>query len=175
MAIVCLVGERLRSDPTLFGRAVTALGSVPLRLVSQAASRRNITFVLRDSDAAEVMSPGPMRRNHFRTHDLQRVHPALQVQFGGSSKLGAGERAGRGPRSPDSDPTRGSNLGGGSKARPDEQKSNTPLETSMPSLAKTASTRSVNVLLLLVDCVDRETGREQQRHRIGPDRMRLAQ
>jgi aspartate kinase len=56
MAIVCLVGEHLRSDVTLFGRAVTALGSIPLRQVSQAASRRNITFVLRDSDAAEAMS-----------------------------------------------------------------------------------------------------------------------
>ena len=36
-------------DPTLFARAVTALERIPLRLVSQAASRRNITFVLRDA------------------------------------------------------------------------------------------------------------------------------
>ena len=56
MAIVCIVGENLRSDPTLFGRAVTALASVPLRLVSQAASRRNITFVLRDADVTEAMN-----------------------------------------------------------------------------------------------------------------------
>jgi aspartate kinase len=56
MAIVCLVGENLRSDTTLFGRAVTALQTVPLRLVSQAASRRNITVVLRDSDVPEAMS-----------------------------------------------------------------------------------------------------------------------
>jgi aspartate kinase len=56
MAIVCLVGERLRSDVTLFARAVTALGTVPLRLVSQAASRRNLTFVLRDSDVDEAMT-----------------------------------------------------------------------------------------------------------------------
>ena len=52
MAIVCVVGENLRSDPTLFARAVTALERIPLRLVSQAASRRNITFVLRDADVA---------------------------------------------------------------------------------------------------------------------------
>jgi len=74
MAIVCLVGERLRSDVTLFGRAMTALGSIPLRLVSQAASRRNITFVLRDSDAADAMSrlhdtffeKGPQRQPDVR-------------------------------------------------------------------------------------------------------------
>ncbi len=56
MAIVCAVGEGLRQDPTIFGRAVTALGRIPLRLVSQAASRRNITFVLRDADVPEAMT-----------------------------------------------------------------------------------------------------------------------
>ena len=55
MAIICVVGENLRGDPTLFGRAVTALDRVPLRLVSQAASRRNITFVLRDADVPRAM------------------------------------------------------------------------------------------------------------------------
>ena len=56
MAIVSVVGERLLEDPALFGRAIVALGSVPLRLVSQAASRRNITFVLRDADVTEAMT-----------------------------------------------------------------------------------------------------------------------
>jgi aspartate kinase len=55
MAIVCIVGENLKSDPTLFARAVSSLDRIPLRLVSQAASRRNLTFVLRDSDAPEAM------------------------------------------------------------------------------------------------------------------------
>jgi aspartokinase len=49
------VGENLRVDSTLFGRAVTSLDAVPLRLVSQAASRRNITFVLRDADVPHAM------------------------------------------------------------------------------------------------------------------------
>lgn len=56
MAIICAVGENLRSDPTLFARAVTSLGRLPLRLVSQAASRRNITFVLRDADVPQAMA-----------------------------------------------------------------------------------------------------------------------
>jgi aspartate kinase len=56
MAIVCVVGENLRADPTLFGQAVMSLERIPLRLVSQAGSRRNITFVLRDSDVPAAMS-----------------------------------------------------------------------------------------------------------------------
>ena len=56
MAIVCIVGENLRSDPALFARAMNALEGVPLRLVSQAASRRNITFVMRDADVPQAMN-----------------------------------------------------------------------------------------------------------------------
>jgi len=56
MAIICAVGENLRADPALFARAVTALANIPLRLVSQAASRRNITFVLRNADVPEAMN-----------------------------------------------------------------------------------------------------------------------
>ena len=55
MAIICAVGENLRADPALFGRAVTSLERIPLRLVSQAGSRRNVTFVLRDADVPHAM------------------------------------------------------------------------------------------------------------------------
>src|SRR5207237_7847712 len=64
MAIVCAVGENLRSDATLFGRAIMALDRIPLRLVSQAASRRNVTFVLRDADV-----PAAMARLHAEFFD----------------------------------------------------------------------------------------------------------
>jgi aspartate kinase len=72
MAIICAVGENLRSDPMLFARAVTSLDRVPLRLVSQAASRRNITFVLRDADV-----PHAMARLHeaFFVESASRVDP----------------------------------------------------------------------------------------------------
>lgn len=63
MAILCIVGENLQTAPALFARAVTALGGIPLRLVSQAASRRNITFVLRDADVPEAM--GLLHRTFF--------------------------------------------------------------------------------------------------------------
>ena len=63
MAIVCVVGENLQTDPRLFARAVTALDGIPLRLVSQAASRRNITFVMRDADVPQAM--GLLHRTFF--------------------------------------------------------------------------------------------------------------
>ena len=39
-----------------FMPAVLALGGIPLRLVSQAGSRRNITFVIRDADVPAAMN-----------------------------------------------------------------------------------------------------------------------
>jgi len=81
MAIVCIVGENLRSDSTLFSRSVTALDRIPLRLVSQAASRRNITFVLRDSDVTTAM--GRLHEEFFRPanehdgyHEATKHHEA---------------------------------------------------------------------------------------------------
>jgi aspartate kinase len=56
MAIICAVGEDIHEDPKAFGRAVSALEPIPLRMVSQAANRRNITFVIRDADAPKAMT-----------------------------------------------------------------------------------------------------------------------
>ena len=55
MAIICAVGEDVHRDPRAFGRAIAAIDAIPLRMVSQAASRRNITFVLRDADVPDAM------------------------------------------------------------------------------------------------------------------------
>ena len=55
MAIICAVGEDVNDDPKAFSRAISALDALPLRMVSQAASRRNITFVLRDADVTAAM------------------------------------------------------------------------------------------------------------------------
>jgi aspartate kinase len=61
MAILCLVGDGLRRDPRTAARMLGALDGFPLRMVSQAASRRNVTVVLRDADVPAAMS---------RLHDL---------------------------------------------------------------------------------------------------------
>jgi aspartate kinase len=55
MALLCAVGDRLRTDPGLAGRAVAVLEEVPLRMISQAASRRNITVILRQADLPHAM------------------------------------------------------------------------------------------------------------------------
>jgi aspartate kinase len=56
MALLCAVGENLRADPAFAIRMLAGLERIPLRMVSQAASRRNVTVVLRDSDVAAAMS-----------------------------------------------------------------------------------------------------------------------
>jgi len=55
LGLVCAVGERLRTDPTLFTRILEALDGLPLRLVSQAGSRQNVTFVVAQRDLAPAM------------------------------------------------------------------------------------------------------------------------
>ncbi|MGE0459848.1 MAG: aspartate kinase [Vicinamibacterales bacterium] len=56
MAIVCAVGDGLERDPAMAARVLAAVGDVPLRMVSQAAGRRNITFVIRERDVATALS-----------------------------------------------------------------------------------------------------------------------
>jgi aspartate kinase len=50
MAIICAVGDGLQRDSTFVSHLLESLGGVPIRMVSQAAARRNITLVLRESD-----------------------------------------------------------------------------------------------------------------------------
>jgi aspartate kinase len=55
MALLCAVGDRLRDAPEAGARVVAILEEVPLRMISQAASRRNITVVLRQEDLPRAM------------------------------------------------------------------------------------------------------------------------
>ena len=55
MAILSAVGDNLRTNPRLAARVVGALEAFPVRMVSQAASRRNVTIVLSDADLAGAM------------------------------------------------------------------------------------------------------------------------
>jgi aspartate kinase len=50
MAVLCAVGEGLKNDPSFVARLLDAVGGVPIRMLSQAAARRNITFVIREQD-----------------------------------------------------------------------------------------------------------------------------
>jgi aspartate kinase len=56
MAIVSAVGDALLRDPSIAGRVIAALDGVPLRMLSQAASRRNLTVVVDEASAGRAMS-----------------------------------------------------------------------------------------------------------------------
>ncbi len=56
MALLCAVGDRLPGEPAIAARAVGVLEEVPLAMISQAASRRNITVVLRETDLERAMN-----------------------------------------------------------------------------------------------------------------------
>jgi len=56
MALLCAVGDSLRTDPRLAVRLLACLEGLTLRMVSQASSRRNLTIVLHDRDVAEAMT-----------------------------------------------------------------------------------------------------------------------
>lgn len=59
LAVVCAVGEGIAGDATFVSRLLQAMGSVPIRMLSQAAGRRNITIVLPDHEL-----PGALARIH---------------------------------------------------------------------------------------------------------------
>lgn len=50
MAIICAVGDGLQRDPAFVSDLLQSLGGTPIRMVSQAAARRNITLVIREAD-----------------------------------------------------------------------------------------------------------------------------
>src|SRR5215469_249499 len=55
-AIVCLVGENIRSTPSIAARVFTAVGDVNIRMISQGASEINISFVIDEADVPEVVT-----------------------------------------------------------------------------------------------------------------------
>ena len=61
MAIVCAVGDGLQNDPAFVAHLLEAVAGVPIRMLSQAAARRNITLVINESDLENVL-----RRVHDR-------------------------------------------------------------------------------------------------------------
>ena len=54
-AIVCLVGENLRDTPGMAARVFGILEDVKIRMISQGASEINLTFVIEEDEAAEVV------------------------------------------------------------------------------------------------------------------------
>jgi aspartate kinase len=55
-AIVCLVGENIRSTPAIAAKVFGAVGDVNIRMISQGASEINISFVIDEADVPEVIA-----------------------------------------------------------------------------------------------------------------------
>jgi aspartate kinase len=77
MALLAVVGDRLTTHSALAARVVGALTSFPLRMVSQAASRRNVTIVLPEASLAAAM-----------THLHHQLFPALAKATAGEAATG---------------------------------------------------------------------------------------
>jgi aspartate kinase len=73
MAIVSAVGEGLRADTRVAARVIGTLCDFHVRMVSQGASRRNVTIVLHDRDAARAMV-----RLHEEFFGDARIAPGLR-------------------------------------------------------------------------------------------------
>jgi len=54
-AIVCIVGEGLRSTPGIAGRVFSTIKDINVLLISQGASNINLTFVVEEQHAAEAV------------------------------------------------------------------------------------------------------------------------
>ena len=70
MAIVCAVGEGIGRTPMVLAQLINAVSDVPVRMLSQAAERRNITMVISDRDLPQV---------------LERIHSGVFAQSGASA------------------------------------------------------------------------------------------
>lgn len=56
LAVVCAVGEGIAGDATFVSQLLQAMGPVPIRMLSQAAGRRNITIVLPDAELPSALA-----------------------------------------------------------------------------------------------------------------------
>ena len=56
LALICAVGDGIATDRTFPSRLLGAIDGVPLRMVSQAASRRNVTIVIGADDLSAALN-----------------------------------------------------------------------------------------------------------------------
>ena len=55
MAIICLVGNGIKSHTEVLGDLFTAVKGHNINMVSQGASQRNITFLVNEAEATEIV------------------------------------------------------------------------------------------------------------------------
>jgi aspartate kinase len=83
MAILCAVGDGLQTDPTFVTHLLEAAGGIPIRMLSQAAARRNITLVIREADLAPTLvrvHDRFFRREMARGADANRAEAVAKAE-----------------------------------------------------------------------------------------------
>ena len=78
-AIVCLVGEEIRSTPRIAARTFGALGDINVRMISQGASEMNLSFVVREGDADESIKR--LHREFFTGIDQPEVFESVDTEM----------------------------------------------------------------------------------------------
>ncbi len=78
-AIVCLVGEEIRSTPRIAARTFGALGDINVRMISQGASEMNLSFVVREGDADESVKR--LHREFFTGIDQPEVFESVDTEM----------------------------------------------------------------------------------------------
>ncbi len=78
-AIVCLVGEEIRSTPRIAARSLSALGDINVRMISQGASEMNLSFVVREEDADEAVKR--LHREFFTGIDRPEVFEEVDTEM----------------------------------------------------------------------------------------------
>ena len=78
-AIVCLVGEEIRSTPRIAARSFSALGDINVRMISQGASEMNLSFVVREGDADEAVKR--LHHEFFAGLDMPEVFEAVDTEM----------------------------------------------------------------------------------------------
>src|SRR5207302_8054782 len=84
-ALVCLVGEKIRRQPEIASQVFRALSDVDLRMICQGASERNISFLVAESQAEDLVRR--LHRLFFQSRfDRYSISSASQpmCQAGGS-------------------------------------------------------------------------------------------
>ncbi|MBC8031733.1 MAG: lysine-sensitive aspartokinase 3 [Pyrinomonadaceae bacterium] len=70
-AIVCIVGEGLRSTPGIAARIFSTISDINVSLISQGASRINLTFAVEEARAAEAVRR--LHQEFFETSDEENA------------------------------------------------------------------------------------------------------
>ena len=76
MAVLCAVGEGLKNDPSFVAHLLDAVGAVPIRMLSLAAARRNITLVIREQDLEPTLKRVHQRFLHAQPSSRLDPHAA---------------------------------------------------------------------------------------------------